>query len=82
MSLQARLDRIRASFQKEAPQEVLDVFHRVTEDLKNSGIMEDVFGVGDRAPDFALVDTHGRTTTLASLREKGPVILTFFRGDW
>lgn len=82
MSLQARLDRIRASFQKEAPKAVLDVFHRVTEDLRSSGITDGILGVGDKAPDFALVDTHGRTTTLASLREKGPVVLTFFRGDW
>ena len=82
MTLQTRLDRIREGFQKDAPQAVLDVFHRVTEDLKASGIMDGVLGVGDRAPDFALVDTLGRTTSLASLREKGPVVLTFFRGDW
>ena len=82
MSLQARLDRIRESFQKEAPPAVLEVFHRVTEDLRNSGIVDGILGEGDRAPDFALVDTHGRTTSLAALREKGPVVLAFFRGDW
>jgi hypothetical protein len=82
MSLQARLDRIKESFEKEAPQAVLNVFHRVTDDLKASGIVDGILGVGDPAPDFALVDTRGRTTSLASLREKGPVVLTFFRGDW
>jgi hypothetical protein len=45
MTLKARLDRIRESFQKEAPQEVLDVFHRVTEDLEASGMMDRVVGV-------------------------------------
>ena len=82
MSLQARLDRIRESFQKEAPPAVLEVFHRVTEDLRNSGIVDAILGAGDRTPEFALVDTRGRETTLASLRAKGPVILNFFRGDW
>ena len=82
MSLQARLDRIKASFEKEAPAAVLELFHRVTEDLKNSGVADGILGVGDRAPEFALVDTKDRTTSLASLRENGPVVLSFFRGDW
>ena len=82
MSLKARLDRIRTGFQKEAPSEVLEIFHRATEDLRNSGIMEGIAGVGDTAPEFALVDSSGRTVSLAELRAKGPVVLSFFRGDW
>ena len=34
--------------------------------------------VGDRAPDFTLPDTEGRTVTLSKELEKGPVILIFF----
>ncbi len=34
--------------------------------------------VGDRAPDFTLVDTEGRNVTLSRLLEEGPVILYFF----
>jgi len=34
--------------------------------------------VGDRAPAFSLPDTSGRTVSLGSLLEKGPVILAFF----
>lgn len=34
--------------------------------------------VGDKAPDFSLTDTDGKTVRLSKLLEKGPVILAFF----
>ncbi len=34
--------------------------------------------VGDKAPDFSLVDTDGRSVTLSRLLQDGPVILYFF----
>jgi thioredoxin-dependent peroxiredoxin len=34
--------------------------------------------VGDRAPDFTLPDTDGKTVALAQLLAKGPVILAFY----
>ena len=34
--------------------------------------------VGDRAPDFTLPDTDGNSVSLASLLDKGPVIVAFF----
>ena len=38
--------------------------------------------VGDRFPDFALSDTTGKIVTLASMLERGPALLTFYKGDW
>jgi peroxiredoxin len=39
--------------------------------------------VGQQAPDFALKDQYGRTVSLESLLQKGPVAVVFFRsGDW
>jgi thioredoxin-dependent peroxiredoxin len=34
--------------------------------------------VGDRAPDFTLLDTEGKPVTLSKLLEQGPVILAFY----
>ncbi|MCP4902712.1 MAG: redoxin domain-containing protein [bacterium] len=82
MSLQTRLDRIRTNFEKDAPPEALAVMHQAAADLKASNIMEGVFGEGQQAPAFTLEDSRDRSTSLASLRLKGPVVLTFFRGDW
>lgn len=38
--------------------------------------------VGEKAPNATLKTIKGESVTLASLLEKGPVVLTFYRGDW
>ena len=37
---------------------------------------------GDQAPDFTLPDAHGNPVTLSHLLQKGPVVVTFYRGIW
>ena len=37
---------------------------------------------GDLAPSFTLPDALGHAVTLADVLEKGPVVLTFYRGEW
>ena len=37
---------------------------------------------GDTAPDFTLLDQHGRTVRLADRLALGPVVLVFIRGGW
>jgi peroxiredoxin len=39
-------------------------------------------GTGDQAPNFTLPDAAGQPQTLAHLLENGPVVLTFYRGNW
>ncbi len=82
MSLQARLDSIREGFEKQAPPEVLEIMHGATDGLRASGIMDGVVGEGQRAPDFTLNDSQGTPTAFADALSRGPVVLTFFRGDW
>jgi peroxiredoxin len=38
--------------------------------------------VGDRAPGFELPNATGELVTLRQRLESGPVVLTFYRGDW
>jgi peroxiredoxin len=38
--------------------------------------------VGDTAPDFTLSDAVGNQVVLAELLAKGPVVVTFYRGEW
>ncbi len=38
--------------------------------------------IGDRAPDFELPSTQGRTIKLSDLLDKGPVVLAFFPLAW
>jgi cytochrome oxidase Cu insertion factor (SCO1/SenC/PrrC family) len=41
-----------------------------------------VLRVGEPAPDFTLPDATGAAVSLASLRERAPVVLVFYRGYW
>ena len=82
MSLQQRLDRIREGFERKAPADVLAVMHRATDDLRSSETLAAVVGEGRTAPQFALDDSTGRSTDLSTLLAQGPLVLTFFRGDW
>jgi len=38
--------------------------------------------VGDKAPDFTGYDQKGKQVELKKLLEKGPIVLTFYRGIW
>lgn len=38
--------------------------------------------VGQAAPDFTLVDHHGKKVTLSESKGKSPVVLVFYRGYW
>lgn len=82
MSLQKRLDAIRRSFEAEAPEEVLSVMHRAADDVRASGILDRVIGVGDMAPGFELTATSGQQVTLGDLLARGPLVLGFYRGRW
>ena len=82
MSLKDNLDKLKEGFKTRAPQDAQEIMHRATEDLKNSGIMDHVVKVGDRAPDFTLKNTEGQDVSLSTLLGDGSVVLTFYRGKW
>jgi hypothetical protein len=82
MKLEEKLSAYKKSFESNAPQEALEVMHRVTEDLENSGILADTVQVGDRAPDFTLKNAEGKEIRLSKLLSEGPVVISFYRGKW
>jgi peroxiredoxin len=50
--------------------------------LAESGIAKRALKVGAKAPDFSLPDPRGGAVTLSTLMQKGPIVLTFYRGGW
>jgi hypothetical protein len=82
MNLQERLDARRSQFEKKAPKEALDIMHRATEDLRNSGIMECILKIGDTAPDFELKNAFGQSIRSRSVINDGPLVVSFYRGKW
>lgn len=82
MTLNEKLRRMKeASAAKMAP-EVRAVVHQATLDLAASGILDGVLSPGDAAPEFTLPDLAGNEVTLSGLLDRGPAVLTFFRGRW
>jgi hypothetical protein len=82
MELQKKLNGLKKGFETQAPKEVVQIMHRATDDLRNSGILEQTVKVGDPAPDFSLTNADGQEFRLQELLSEGPVVLSFYRGKW
>jgi peroxiredoxin len=66
---------------KKAPEGVKALSAEI-ENVVRSGAGGKALKVGDSAPDFTLPDATRGSISLASLRQAGPVVVTFYRGQW
>ncbi len=60
MSLQAKLDALKANFENKAPPEVLTVMHQSTAELIATGQAERALKAGDRSRVFKPADSKAR----------------------
>ena len=82
MSLKEDLENFLAQFQKDAPEEALNIITTESERLAQSGIADQSLKVGDKAPAFSLPNGAGKTVTSNDLLSKGPMVVSFYRGGW
>ncbi len=87
MSLQAQLDAFKADFEAgkppyQVPPEVIAIMHRATAELVASGAAQRALKAGDRAPAFTLPDADGTLVSSAQWLERGPLVVSFYRGVW
>jgi hypothetical protein len=82
MKLQEKLDAYKKDFLTQVPPDALLIMQQATSDLNGSGILAKAIKVGDLAPDFELNNTEGDAVALGDLLDKGPLILSFYRGRW
>jgi len=47
-----------------------------------TNIENEQLNVGDKAPNFEGLNQAGETVNLEALLQEGPVVLTFYRGEW
>ena len=73
---------LKKGFEDNAPKAVVEIMHRATDNLSNSGILERTIKVGEKAPNFSLKNGNGEEISLKALLSKGPLVLTFYRGRW
>jgi hypothetical protein len=87
MTLQQKLDAYKAQFESggppaNVPKATIEIMHRATEELRESGLAEGALKAGDHAPAFTLNNQDGNAISSAELLGKGPLVITFFRGHW
>lgn len=87
MSLQARLDAFKADFEAgkppyNVPSSVIATMRRATAELIASGQAQRTLKVGDRVPGFELRDANGALVRSSELLERGPLVVSFYRGVW
>jgi hypothetical protein len=82
MTLQDKLNNLKSNVEKSAPKEAVEIMHRATRDLIHSNILDGIFKTGDTAPEFELKDNGEKIIRLKDFLAQGPVVLSFYRGQW
>lgn len=82
MSMKEQLATLKAQNLAKFPEDVKNILLDDLKKLDASGLTEAAPKAGDRLKDFRLPNHRGDLTSLASLKEKGPVVVTFYRGGW
>jgi thiol-disulfide isomerase/thioredoxin len=68
-------------FSAQIPGEIGERIQSGIDEVTSSGVAPGL-AVGDAAPDFTLGDAVGNQVVLTELLAKGPVVVTFYRGEW
>ena len=82
MSLEERIAAFRSKFLSQVPEEIRHLMRGAETRLEESGAALRAIKNGDRAPGFDLPNAHGETVSSRELLARGPVVLSFYRGDW
>ncbi|HLZ58848.1 MAG TPA: peroxiredoxin-like family protein, partial [Ktedonosporobacter sp.] len=81
-TLQQQIESFQAQLAKQLPPEMLAELAKSSAALVQTGIARQSVKAGEQAPDFILPDVFGNEVTLSELLKQGPVVVTFYRGEW
>jgi len=82
MPLKAQLEACRREYEANAEPRVIDAARRSIQALAETGLVAKAVKAGERAPLFRLRCGPGGFINLSDLLERGPVVVSFFWGDW
>jgi peroxiredoxin len=82
MGLQGQLDALKSEFARTAPLGRLALYEAKIDELRAKFALEKTVRIGDEAPNFSLNDVRGNGVSLSILLQRGPVVITFYRGGW
>lgn len=81
-TLSNQLEQTAKAAQEKIPAKIMQQLQQGTAELKASGIENNALKVGDKAPDFTLLNQFGESRSLSSILTQGPLVLNFYRGGW
>ena len=82
MSLKAQLEACRQEYEANAEAQVVDAARRSIVALVETGLVANAVKAGEMAPLFRLRCRRGGFINLSDLINRGPVVVSFFWGDW
>lgn len=82
MSLKQELSRERDHWASVLGAPAAAVMSRANDALRMPEVLGRALQQGDRAPNFRLPDAKGGSVELDALLRQGPVVLSFYRGQW
>jgi hypothetical protein len=82
VSLKALLDTCRREYEGNGDPQGVDAERRSIRELAQTGFVAKAVKAGEMAPRFRLRGWRGDIVELSGLLNRGPVVLSFFRGDW
>lgn len=82
MTLTEQLKETQAQFSAKVPTEIKTTMGQATQALADSGIVDASLKTGQPAPNFSLPNVTAQLVELKTLLAKGPVVLSFYRGQW
>ena len=81
-TLKEQLEATNRGFSERADPAIIQSIDAAVTEVDASGILDGAVKLGDTAPDFTLPDAIGNMVTLSKLLKEGPVVLTWYRGNW
>ena len=82
MPLKAQLDACRRAFEASTPPGIVAALEGSVAELVQTGLVRQAAKAGERAPLFRLRSNIGDFVSLSEALDRGPVVVSFFRGGW
>lgn len=82
MSLKAQLDAYRRAFEVSASPGIVAALETSVAELAQTPLARQAVKAGERAPLFRLRSNTGNFVSLSECLDRGPVVVSFFRGGW
>jgi hypothetical protein len=80
--LQDKLNAISTASAEKIPPETLSKMLQAKETLGSTDILQRAIKVGETFPAFVLPDANGHQVSSQELLQRGPMLITLFRGVW